>query len=309
MKPARPKVRIAQFSPRLGDVPANLERMLEIVKTAERDGADLLLFPELALTGYSLKDHVSECAVDAASPEMRRLADASRNVSLAFGFVEESPDHLFFNSAAYAEGGRVVHVHRKVHLPTYGLFEEGRYFAAGSTVRAFDTRFGRLAMLVCEDVWHLPMPYLAALDGALAILVLSVSPTRGVGADGKAKNTLAWERLLATYASSLTVIMMYANRTGFEEGLGFWGGSAIVGPSGEPIAKAAYHDEDFPTAEVDFDLVRRERIDTPLLRDERLPLVREELDRIFRQRQESGAFPEPRPAPSRSAASGGGTST
>jgi predicted amidohydrolase len=292
MKPERPRVRVAQYAPALGDVPANLERMLALTAQAERDGVDLLLFPELALTGYSLRDHVPECAVDLESREIRALAAASRKTSLAFGFVEETAEHLFFNSAAYVEAGRLVHVHRKVHLPTYGLFEEGRHFAAGDSVRAFDTRFGRLAMLVCEDVWHLPMPYLATLDGALAILVLSVSPTRGLGADGKAKNTLAWERMLLTYASSLTVFMMYANRVGFEDGVGFWGGSEIVSPSGEVILKAAYHEEDYPTAEVDFDLVRRERISTPLLRDERLSVVRAELDRILRKRQGAGAEPD-----------------
>lgn len=284
MTPARPKVRMAQIPQVLGDVAANLARMLEVVQTAERDGVDLVVFPELSLTGYGLRDHVPECALGLDAPEIRALAEASRHTSFAFGFVEETPDHLFHNAAAYAEGGRIVHVHRKVHLPTYGLFEEGRNFAAGRMVRAFDTRFGRFAMLVCEDVWHLPMPYLAALDGALAVLVLSVSPTRGVGGDGKAKNMLAWERLLLTYASSLTVFMLYANRTGFEDGVGFWGGSAIVSPAGEVVVQGPYHEEAFPTAVLDLDEVRRERIRTPLLRDERLAVVHAELDRLLRRR-------------------------
>lgn len=285
MKSLQPKVRVAQLPQVLGDVPANLARMLDVVRAAERDGVDLVLFPELSLTGYGLRDHVPECALTPDAPEIRALVDASRRTSLAFGFVEETPDHMFFNSAGYAEGGRLVHVHRKVHLPTYGLFEEGRHFAAGDTIRAFETRFGRLAMLVCEDVWHLPMPYLAALDGALAILVLSVSPTRGLGDDGKAKSTLAWERLLLTYASSLTVFMMYANRVGFEDGVGFWGGSSIVGPGGDVVVQGPYHEEAFPTAVVDLDAVRRERIRTPLLRDERLPVVIAELERQVRRRR------------------------
>jgi len=285
LKAARPRVRIAQFAPALADVPANLAAMLDLVARAERDGVDLLLFPELSLTGYGLRDHVPECALDLGSAEIRALAEASRRTSLAFGFVEETPDHLFFNSGAYAEAGRIVHVHRKVHLPTYGLFEEGRHFAAGDSVRAFDTRFGRLAILVCEDVWHLPMPYLAALDGALAIAVLAMSPTRGVGSDGKAKNMLAWERMLLAYATSLTVFMMYANRVGFEDGVGFWGGSSIVSPAGEIVVQGAYHEEDQPTGEVDLDVVRRERIHTPLLRDERLPVVQAELERILRKRR------------------------
>jgi predicted amidohydrolase len=284
MESPRPLVRIAQVSPGLGDVPRNLESMIDLAREAQADGVDLLLFPELALTGYGLRDLVSECAIGLDSREIRALKDAARRVSIAFGFVEETSEHLFYNSAAYLEHGEIVHVHRKVHLPTYGLFEEGRYFAAGETVRSFATRFGRLAMLVCEDVWHLPIPYLAAQDGALAILALAASPTRAVGGEGKAKSTIAWERLLLTYASSLTVFMMYANRCGFEDGVGFWGGSEIVTPAGEVLVKGAYHEADRPTAVVDFDLVRRERIHTPLLRDERLSVVIAELQRIQRVR-------------------------
>ena len=294
MKIPHPRVRIAQFSPKLGDVAANLERMLAITKQARKDEVDLLLFPELSLTGYGLRDLVPECAIALDSPEMKELKKASRHVSLGFGFVEETREHLFFNSAAYLEGGDLVHVHRKVYLPTYGLFEEGRHFAAGSAIRSFPTRFGRLALLVCEDVWHLPLPYLAALDGALGILVLSCSPTRGVGSEGKAKSTDAWERLLLTYASSLTVYVMYANRSGFEDGVGFWGGSEIMSPAGEVTVKGAYHEEDFPTADVDFDVVRRERIHTPLLRDERLVLVRDELDRLIEERRRTDPEPKAR---------------
>ncbi len=285
MESPRPTIRIAQFSPGLGDVPRTLEAMIAFAREAEKDGVDLLLFPELALTGYGLKDLVPDCAIDLGSRESRALREASRRTSLAFGFVEETPEHLFYNSAAYLERGEIVHVHRKVHLPTYGLFEEGRYFAAGETVRSFATRFGRLALLVCEDVWHLPIPYLAALDGALAVMAIAASPTRAVGGEGKAKSTIAWERLLLTYASSLTVFLMYANRCGFEDGVGFWGGSEIVSPSGEVLVKGAYHEPDLPTARVDFDLVRREPIHTPLLRDERLGVVIAELRRIARGRQ------------------------
>jgi predicted amidohydrolase len=287
----RPLVRLAQIAPGLGDVPGNLEGMLEIAADAERDGVDLLVFPELALTGYGLRDLVMECAIGPGSREMAALEKASRKTSIAFGFVEETADHLFFNSAAYLEGGRTVHVHRKVQLPTYGLFEEGRYFAAGSRVRAFPTRFGRLAMLVCEDAWHPALPWVAALDGAAGVLVLAASPTRGVGTHGKARNTEGWERLLLTYAASLTTFVAFANRCGFEDGVGFWGGSAVVTPGGDPLVKGAYHEEDFPTVAVDLDLVRQERIRNPLLRDERLPLVIAELERILRERrgEEDGA--------------------
>jgi predicted amidohydrolase len=288
MSDARPRIRCAQFAPALADVPANLERMLRIVRAAEKDGVDLVVFPELALTGYALRDLFTECSLSLDSPEIRALRDASAGVSIAFGFVEETPQHLFFNSAAYAERGKLLHVHRKVQLPTYGPFEEGRHFAAGESVRAFDTRFGRLAMLVCEDAWHLPLPYLAAMDGAAGLLLLVASPTRGVGEGGKAKNTESWERLLQTYASALKVFVVFANRTGFDDGMGFWGGSRLVTPAGDIAALGAYHGEDFPTAEIDLDQVRQERIQNPMHRDERLPLVIAELERLLRIRRGDG---------------------
>ena len=202
-------VRIAQLAPALGDVPTNLERMLSAARDAAANGVDLLVFPELALTGYALRDHVPEVAIPLDSPEMNALREASRGVSIAFGFVEETPDHRFFNSAAYLEHGEIVHVHRKVHLPTYGLFEEGRYFASGESVRAFETRFGRFAMLVCEDVWHLPIPYLAALDGAIALLVLSAGPTRGLDHEGRTVETrVIHERPLTLFLNGQEIVTM-----------------------------------------------------------------------------------------------------
>ncbi|NNE42708.1 MAG: carbon-nitrogen hydrolase [Gemmatimonadetes bacterium] len=281
----RPRVRLVQMTPRLGDVPRNLDAMLEAVTQARADGVDLVVFPELALTGYALRDLAADCAIPRDAPEMDALREASTDVSIAFGFVEHTADHRFFNAGAYLEGGEILHVHRKTYLPTYGLFEEARHFAAGDRVRAFDTRFGRMAMLVCEDAWHLPLPYLAAMDGANTLLILASSPTRGVGKDGKAQNTEGWEQLLETYASSLTMFVAFANRAGFEDGVGFWGGSELVTPGGVVVAKGAYHENDAPTTEMDLDLVRQERIANPLLRDERIPLVISELTRILHDRR------------------------
>jgi predicted amidohydrolase len=277
-------VRLEQMAPGLADVSRNLDAMLEACAGAASDGCDLIVFPELALTGYALRDLVPECAIPRDAPEMEALRKASREISIAFGFAEATAEHDCFNSAAYLEGGDLVHVHRKLQLPTYGLFEEGRYFASGNHVRAFDTRFGLLAMLVCDDAWHLPLPYLAALDGAQAVLFLASSPTRGVGAEGKAQNTDGWEQLLETYAMSLTVFVAFANRSGFEDGVGFWGGSALVTPEGRVAVKGAYHETDRPTGTMDLDLVRQVRVDNPMLRDERIPLVISELERIQRRR-------------------------
>src|SRR5262249_50868171 len=143
-------------------------------------GAELIIFPELSLTGYHLKDHVPSVAERLDGPVVGRLAELSRDIGIVAGFVEETSDFRFFNSAVLLDGGRVQQVHRKVYLPTYGMFDEHRYFARGGRVEAVDTRFGRLAILVCEDLWHPSTIYLAALDGALIVVCPSASPARGL---------------------------------------------------------------------------------------------------------------------------------
>ena len=151
----------------------------------------------------------------------------------------ESEDHRFFNAAVYLEDGEVRHIHRKVYLPTYGMFDEQRYFARGGRLRAFDTRHGRLALLICEDLWHPSTVHLAALDGALTILCPSSSPLRGVtdGAD-QDDNARYWELITRSYAETYGVFVVHANRVGFEDGVGFWGGSGILDPFGRTVCKA-----------------------------------------------------------------------
>ncbi|MGH7829895.1 MAG: nitrilase-related carbon-nitrogen hydrolase [Candidatus Binatia bacterium] len=275
------KVAIAQINPRLGDLKSNLALYEEKIREAGKKGADLLLFPELSLTGYSLRDMVPNVALKLTSREMAALAKLSREVSFVAGLVEESADCRFYNAAVYFEAGEIRHVHRKVYLPTYGMFDEQRYFARGDRIRAFDSKFGRMAILVCEDLWHPSTAYLAFLDGALAILCPSASPLRGI-TDGQSHddNARYWELLNRTYAETFGLFMIYGNRVGFEDGVGFWGGSEILDPFGQRIAKAAYYTEDFVMGEVALESVRRKRSAAPLLRDEDLDLTINELMRI-----------------------------
>ena len=125
------RIGIAQVAPRLGDLAANVQQHLETIEAARAQKSDLVLFPELSTAGYQLKDLVPDVALDGRSKHLHDLVAASRGLALGFGFVEESADHRFYNSYAFCEDGRLVHVHRKVYLPTYGLFEEGRLYAAG----------------------------------------------------------------------------------------------------------------------------------------------------------------------------------
>jgi len=272
---------IAQINPKLGDLQANLALYEEKIRQAIKNRAQLLVFPELSLTGYFLRDTVPSVALTMHAAELTKLKKLSRALPLVAGLVEESADHRFFNSAVYFEDGEIRHVHRKVYLPTYGMFDEQRYFARGDRVRAFDSKFGRVALLICEDLWHPSTIYLAALDGALAVLCPSASPLRGiVDAQVQDDNARYWEMINRTFAETYSLFMIYANRCGFEDGIGFWGGSEIVDPFGQRVAKAAYYDEDFIVAEVALEAVRRKRTMSPLLRDEDMDLTINELMRI-----------------------------
>ena len=275
------RVAIAQINPKLGDLPANLALYEESIRRGIEEKADFLLFPELSLTGYFLRDTVPSVALTIKSVELKKLGQLSRELPFVAGLVEEGGDHRFFNSAIYFEDGEVRHVHRKVYLPTYGMFDEQRYFARGDRVRAFDSKFGRLALLICEDLWHPSTIYLAALDGALAVLCPSASPLRGI-VDGQVQddNARYWEMINRAYAETYSLFLIYGNRWGFEDGVGFWGGSEVVDPFGQRLAKAGYYDEAFLVAEIALESVRRKRTMSPLLRDEDLDLTIKELMRI-----------------------------
>ncbi len=276
---------LAQINTRLGVPEANLEKHLAYIREAQAAGSDLLVFPELSLTGYVLQDLAPEVAHRpvADDPLFAPLLAASRALDLVVGFVEEGPRHRFYIAAAYLSQGEVVHVHRKVYLPTYGLFDEGRFFAWGDEVRAFDTRFGRLGMLICEDFWHASPPYLLWLDGAEALLLTSASPGRGLSAAPQLESARWVEHINRAYASLFTVFVAHANRVGFEDGLHFWGGSTLFDPAGDLLAQAPYDEETLLLQEVDLRELHRVRARLPLLRDERTALVQRELARILAQ--------------------------
>jgi predicted amidohydrolase len=274
-------VAVAQIGPRLGDVRANLELYEKTIAEARGMGADLVIFPELSLTGYLLRDMVSTVALRLDSAELKKLRKLSQKIAVVVGFVEETRSFRFHNSAAFLDRGEVVAVHRKVYLPTYGMFDEQRYFARGSEIRAFDTRFGRGAMLICEDLWHPSTAYLAALDDALFILCPSTSPLRGISEGHEQDdNARYWEMINQFYAATFSLSLVYANRVGFEDGIGFWGGSEILDAAGARIAKAKYYEPDLVVGEINSKIARRKRIAAPLLRDEDLDLTINELIRL-----------------------------
>ncbi len=275
-------VGLAQIAPHLGDVSANLAIHLDAVRDARARGVDLLVFPELSLTGYALGDRAYDVAIRAAAddPTFARLLAASADLDLVFSFVEVDERHRLYISAAYLSGGRLVHCHRKLYLPTYGLFNESRNFTPGSSARAFETRFGRVGLLICEDLWHASSPYLLWQDGADILILISASAEHGQGeALSTADKVLT---LCRSYALLFTDFVIHVNQTG-QDAIGvYWGGSVIYGPDASIIGQGPRDETAVVVAEIDMARLGPARRALPLLRDERADLVARELGRLVK---------------------------
>jgi predicted amidohydrolase len=220
-------------------------------------------------------------------PRLTTLARATKGLSAVVSFVEESGDHRLFIAAALLEDGRIRHVHRKVYLPTYGLFDERRFFAPGDVIRATSSRLGvGLGIAVCEDFWHLGVPQLLALDGAQILVNVSSSPGRDLAATNEVGlgTATSWRNLMRTYAQLTTSVAIFCNRVGVDESISFWGGSEVITPSGEALFSAPLFEEGLFTVDVPLADLRRERVALPLLRDERLELHAREIGRIIDER-------------------------
>lgn len=277
------KLALSQISTVLGDVQANLNKHLKIIDQAYAEQVDLLVFPELSLTGYFLQDLVPTVALrpNLSDPVFRKLIEASQKLDLVVGFVQEDERNRFYIASAYLSGGEVLHVHQKIYLPTYGLFDEGRFFAWGDKVRAFDTRFGRVGLLVCEDFWHASLPYLLWQDGADIMIFSSASPGRGLSQEPQLDSARWVDHINRAYASLFTTFVAHTNRVGYEDGLHFWGGAMVYDPNGNVLARAPQQEEALLICEIDLNQLHRTRARLPLLRDERTALVERELNRIL----------------------------
>ena len=282
--PGRLMVGLAQGDFTLGDRERNLARHRDWIARAKAARLELLIFPELSLTGYFVKDLVPDLAIRLDSTEMHDLGRLSSDLDIVLGAVIEEPDHRYFNASLYFSRGELVHLHRKVYLPTYGMFDEKRYFASGDRFRSFRTRFGRVGMLVCEDVWHLSSAYILGLQGVDMIVCPSASPGRGITTDERLGTAESYALLGRTYAQFLTIFFLYCNRVGYEDGANFWGGSMAIGPNGDILAQQENAAETLVVTNLDLGDVRRERLANPMLRDEHLDLTINELRQVWHER-------------------------
>lgn len=273
------RVAIAQCAPALGAFKRNVQMHLEWIERARGAGAALLLFPELSLTGYYVKDLAGELACGADDERLRPIADASRDIDVSAGFVERGPDARLHIAQGYWSKGRLVHVHRKVYLPTYGIFDDGRYFGPGERFDVFPSVVGPAGLAICEDLWHVSVPYLYAATGATVVLSPAASPGRGVAEGGDLGTAESCRLMDRFYAQYLTLYVIFANRVGHEDGIAFWGGSEVVAPDGTVVARAPDFEQHLLVAEIDRELVGRERDRNPLIRDERADIVIAQLGR------------------------------
>lgn len=284
------RIAVGQWCPVLGRLEPNIERLEACVEEAVAGGSDLLVTPELGLTGYLLRDLTQEMALSARDGKLAKVGELSRRVPLVVGFVERGEDGQCYNAAAYWADGEVVHVHRKIYLPTYGLFDEGRFFARGDTVRTFATPLGKLAILVCEDLWHPSTALLATLQGAVGLLVSSAAPGRGISSGaGELESRATWRDLIRVFGKLLGCWVAWSNRTGFEDGLYFTGGSMVLAPSGgPPLVEGDYFSAGTWIGELDLTSVDRARTRSGVLREEDLEFTHRQLGEILEGRLPGG---------------------
>lgn len=267
-------VGIAQIAPIKGNIQANLDKVGALMRQISDEGleVDLLTLPETATTGYFLEGGVVEAALDARSlanmlAQQYQSSGLQRALDVSMGFYEKENGHLY-NSAIYVElpSGEIKHVHRKFFLPTYGVFDEERFVSRGVRIEAFDTRFGRGAMLICEDVWHSVCATIAALKGAWFILAPVASPARGFGGEIP-DNLVQYERIVGRMSEEHGLYTVMTALVGFEGGKGFSGGSMLGAPNGEVALKAPIGEEALAIGKMSFDEVEVARARLPLLSD------------------------------------------
>ncbi len=274
------RIALAQLDCALGDIEENVRRATEAILQARGEGATLIVFPELSLSGYSLGALDDDVALSSDDPLIAQLASESSDIAIVIGFAEQGAVRTY-NSAIYLEAGRALHLQRKTFLPTYRSFDERKYFSPGQTLSAFDTQLGRLALLICNDAWQPALPFIAVQDGARMLIVPASSPSPTNPAD---QNQLQrdWHDLLRFHARFLQTYVVFVNRVGREGELTFWGGSRVVDPWGDTVAEASTHHATLLIAELDLTAVRRARRALPLIKEARLGLLSREFERLAR---------------------------
>ena len=251
------KIITVPFYPVLGDVDKNLQRVTEAAKNILKSEADvsLLVFPELALSGYVLENLIAYAEVEPGDKRLKRLKKISETCPVIMGTVLLQNYH-FYNSAFIFASGELKAIQKKIYLPTYGMFDESRYFSNGETLKTFDMPFGRCAVLICEDAWHPALAYSLYIRRVSHVFIISASPSREFHDENQQSflSHQGWQKRLQVYAESFGQFYFYVNRSGVEDGVFFNGESFAVSPSGDVfqpvVKKEAYHVFSFTNEEL-----------------------------------------------------------
>ena len=273
------RITLAQVDSELGDVDANFDRASEIIEQAGRASSDLVVFPELFLTGYALGQVDTDVSMSSDDPRLVQLSMVAPETDVLMGFYEDGLGVHNYNAASYYDGAALVHTHRKLYLPTYDIFEERKHFSPGQTMRAFDTRQGRVATLICNDAWQPHLVFLAVQDGARVLLVPTSSSQSRFPEQYDSRTY--WRDITIFYARMFQCYVVFCNRVGDEGSvLRFWGGSHIVDPWGKIVCELPDNEESVVTTEIDLAMVRKRRREVPLVREARLGLLAREANRL-----------------------------
>lgn len=267
-------IAISQISPEVGDLSANLEKVRSFQLKAKKQGAELVIFPELTMSGYTLGDEIGRYALSESHPIFQKLLEFSKSLPMIIGYVERSPRGRIYNAAALMDSGKIVHIHRKVYLPNYGLWEEQKRFAKGHRIDVVGYRGFRFAIFICNDFWYPSMGHLAASDDADIFVVIANSAL-----DTEGMHPRAWDMLIRTPALFYGAYVIFANRVGTEHGWSFWGGSTVVAPAGLSSVVAETGEEILQTT-LEYEAVERARDALPLLKDMDIDFTLRELRRV-----------------------------
>lgn len=236
-------VAAVQFNSRLLDFQTNLKRHILLATEAIEKGAKIIVFPELSLSGYNIQDAVFDVAISPDAPILEELKHLSRFATLLIGVPERGRDGELFNSSFLIEAGKVTVAHRKRYLPTYNVFDESRYFTRGNDLKVIDSVAGKLGVLICEDSWHPSLGYLLAHQGMDLLIIMAASPYRSELASETLDISSKWKIICQSYATTLSLPVIFCNRTGSEDGILFWGGSAAYKAGGQEIGKLPLFEE------------------------------------------------------------------
>ncbi|KPK96190.1 hypothetical protein AMJ80_01400 [bacterium SM23_31] len=244
------KVAIAQLQSEYCNLKENVRKHTEWINRAKEKDVRLVVFPELSLTGYYLREAVSEVALYVSDPYIEQIVEASQGIGVIAGFVEKGEKRKYYNCAICCENGRIVGIHRKIFLPTYDMFEEERYFTAGCILKAHKTSWGTAGIVICEDAWHPELVFKYIKKNIDVLVIMSASPVKGITADKGIKNKETNYAINRFYARNLGIPVLFANKIGYEHGIFFWGGSAVYAPDGKIVAHASTETEELLISDI-----------------------------------------------------------